>query len=191
MSYEQEIITVRFDKEMLKGYSGYDVDNPEQYFKLHPRAKKAPFEDMWGKKRNGLLISVNKFIDCNDRTFQNLMKQEIANYTTYCLKVQKVPSAYLDEFIVLVVQYKPDRSKSDNDNTFVKSSLDAMTKYEMWIDDNYLHMRLFLSFSVYDKADPHTDIVIFPIYRHEYEFDFVLKQVADYVCKIEKQHEII
>ena len=44
MGYEQEIITVRFDKQMLAEYSGYDVDNPDEYLSAHPRAKKAQFE---------------------------------------------------------------------------------------------------------------------------------------------------
>lgn len=191
MGYEQEIIVVRFDKEMLKEYSGFDVDNPDEYFKVHKRAKKPPYEGLWGKKRLGLLPSVNKFIDCNDRVIQNDMKQEIGKYTTFCLMKQKVPSAYLNEFIVLVVQHKPDKSKSDNDNTFVKASLDTMTKYEMWEDDNYTHMKLFLSYSVYDKHDAHTDIIIFPIYKGEYEIGFVLKYVMDYIAKLERKFEVI
>ena len=43
-NYSKEIITIRFDKEMLEGFTGYSVDNPKEYFKLHPRAKKPPFE---------------------------------------------------------------------------------------------------------------------------------------------------
>ena len=191
MGYEQEIITVRFDKQMLTEYSGYDVDNPDEYFRAHPRAKKAPFEGLWGKRRVGLLPSTNKFIDCNDRVIQNQMKQEIGNYTTYCLKAQKVPAAYLKEFIVVAINYKPDKSKSDNDNIFVKASLDAMTKYEMWSDDNWTQLKLYQAFSVYCKSDPRTEIVIFPIYRGEYEFDFVSRYVTEYICRIEKQFEII
>ena len=92
---------------------------------------------------------------------------------------------------MLVVQHKPDKSKSDNDNTFVKASLDTMTKYEMWEDDNYTHMKLFLSYSVYDKHDAHTDIIIFPIYKGEYEIGFVLKYVMDYIAKLERKFEVI
>lgn len=191
MSYEQEIITIRFDKKLLQGFSGYDVDNPETYFKAHPRAKKAPFENLWGKKRTGLLPSTNKFLNCHDRRIQNEIKQHIGDYTTYCLKVQKVPAAYFNKYIVLCVQYKPDRSNSDNDNTWVKSSLDAMTKFNMWPDDNYKHMKLFQSFSVHDKNDPRTELVIFPIFENEYEFDFVVDYVSKYIAKLERQYEVI
>lgn len=48
-NYSKEIITIRFDKEMLEGFTGYSVDNPKEYFKLHPRAKKPPFENLHGK----------------------------------------------------------------------------------------------------------------------------------------------
>ena len=52
MLYKDEVITVRFDKEMLKGFTGYDTENPEEYFKYHPRAKKPPMESLWKKSRN-------------------------------------------------------------------------------------------------------------------------------------------
>ena len=42
---------------MLKGFTGYDTENPEEYFKYHPRAKKPPMESLW-KKSHGLIPSV-------------------------------------------------------------------------------------------------------------------------------------
>lgn len=192
MGYEQEIIKVRFDKQMLKEFCGYDVDDDgESYYKAHPRAKKPPYDNIWKKNRYGLLPSTNVFLNCHDRRIQNDIKQHIGDYTTYCLKRQNIPSAYFDEFVILCVQYKPTKANSDNDNTWVKSSLDAMTKYDMWDDDNYLHMRFYQSFSVVDKNDPRTEIVIFPIFRGEYEFDYVIRYAAEYVARLEKQYEEI
>ena len=185
MLYKDEVIVVRFDKEMLKEFSGYDVDNPDAYFKLHPRAKNPPYNGLWGKKRMGLLPSTNKFLNCNDRRIQNDIKQHIADYTTFCLEKQKIKSVYFDKCIVLCVQYKPTKSESDNDNTWVKSSLDAMTEYEIWPDDNYKHMKLYQSYSIYCKEDPRTELIIFPIYDGEYDFDFVVHYVAQYISDIE------
>ena len=53
--YKDEVITVRFDKEMLKGFTGYDTENPKEYFKYHPRAKKPPMESLWKKRRKAFL----------------------------------------------------------------------------------------------------------------------------------------
>ena len=61
----------------------------------------------------------------------------------------------------------------------------------MWPDDNYKHMKLFQSFSVYDKNDPRTELVIFPIFETEYEFDFVVDYVSKYIAKLERQYEVI
>ena len=52
-------------------------------------------------------------------------------------------------------------------------------------------MRFYQSFSVVDKNDPRTEIVIFPIFRGEYEFDYVIRYAAEYVAKLEKQYEEI
>ena len=186
-NYSKEIITIRFDKQMLSEFTGYSVDNPKEYFKLHPRAKKPPFENLHGKKRLGLLPSINKFLNVNDRTQQNLMKQHLSDYTEYCLRRQGIPHAYLDKYIVLVVQYKPDQSKSDNDNTFCKSALDGCTHYEMWKDDNYTQMKLYLSYSVYDKQNPRSELVIFPIYK-EYTFTQVMHFVAEYIVNLEQKY---
>lgn len=196
MNYEQyiehEVFIVRLDKEMLKRYSGYDVDTDgEEYFQAHPRAKKPPFDKLWKKKRLGMLPSTNTFIDCNDRITQNQMKQELGAYTTFCLKAQQIPGAYLQKCLVLVVQHKESRTNSDNDNTFVKSSLDALTKWQMWEDDNYKHVKLFASTSVYDKADPHTDLIIFPIYEDEegYSYDDVMLYLAKYLMYLENKYK--
>ena len=186
---ENELIKIRFDKQMLEEFTGYSVDNPQEYFKQHKRAKKPPFENLWGKKRLGTLPSWNRFLNVKDRVMQNNMKQHIADYTEYCLRRQEIPRAYLDKYIVLVVQYKPDKSKSDNDNTCVKPSLDGCTHYEMWKDDNFMHMRLYLSFSVYDKANPHTDLLVFPIYE-EHTFGEVMQYVSQYVINLEEEYKI-
>lgn len=187
--YKQEIIVVRFDEEMLRGFTGYDKANPDDYFEKHPRAKHPPFENIWGKRRFGLLPSWNKFLNVNDRTIQNSMKQHMADYTTYCIKKQKIKAPFIKECIVLVVQHKPDRSHSDNDNTQVKSSLDSLVHGEVLQEDNYTVVRYFGSFSVYDKEDPHTDLIIMPI-TDEYPFDIVMMEATNYIVELEIKYKI-
>ena len=90
MFYKDEVITVRFDKEMLKGFTGYDTENPEEYFKYHPRAKKPPMESLWKKSRNGLVPSVNTFLNCNNRVIQNSWEQHLKEYCEYCMQQQGI-----------------------------------------------------------------------------------------------------
>ena len=185
---DNELIKVVFDKQMLEEFTGFSVDNPQEYFKRHPRAKKPPFENLWGKKRLGMLPSWNRFLNVKDRVMQNNMKQHIADYTTYCLNRQKVKHTYLEECIVLAIQYKPDRSKSDNDNVYCKSSMDALTKFELWKDDNYRHVRVFTSFSVYEPKEPRTELLIFPIYKGECGFVEVAEYLSKYLSELESKY---
>ena len=74
--YKDEVIIIRFDSEMFKGFTGYDKNNPEPYFKLHPRSKKPPM-DWLGKTRNGMLPSWNRFINCPSRIIQDNWKKDL------------------------------------------------------------------------------------------------------------------
>lgn len=176
--YKDEIFVIRFDSEMFKEFTGYDKDNPELYFKLHPRSKKPPM-DWLGKTRNGMLPSWNRFINCPSRIIQDTWKKDLNDYTRYCIQQQCVPRAYLSECIVIAIQHKPTRASSDNDNTYVKATLDAMVKEEVIREDNYKVVRYFGSYSVYDKQDPHTEIRVYPIIKGVFDFDYVL-QIATY-----------
>ena len=61
---ENELIKIRFDKEMLEEFTGYSVDNPQEYFKQHKRAKKPPFENLWGKKKVRHAAILESFPKC-------------------------------------------------------------------------------------------------------------------------------
>lgn len=171
--YKDEIIVIRFDSEMLKGFTGFDKDNPDEYFKLHPRSKKPPM-DWLGKTRNGMLPSWNRFINCPNRIVQNQWKQDLGKYTDYCILVQNVPRAYLSKCIIVAIQHKPTRGKRDNDNIFLKASFDSLTKNEVLQDDNDNIVRFMGNHTVYDKQDPHTEVRIYPIIEGVYDFDYVM-----------------
>lgn len=80
--------------------------------------------------------------------------------------------------MVLVVQYKPRATKSDNDNTMVKSVLDAMVKDEIVVEDNFTNMLYYSSISVVDRQDPRTEILIYPV-TDEFTYDIVMLQLMN------------
>lgn len=191
MSYENEIIKVRFDKQMLKEFSGYDTeDNGASYYKAHPRASKPPFDSIWKKSRNGLIPSINTFLNCHDRRIQNDWEQHLKKYGTYCLKRQNIPAAYFGECVILAIQFKPTKSKSDVWNIYCKPFEDAMVEYELLQEDNYTVVRVHQEFAVVDKNDPHTEIRVYPVIA-DYTFDQVLDYVAADIKKLENMYEEI
>ena len=187
MLYKDEVITVRFDKDMLKGFSGYDTENPDEYFKEHPRAKKPPMDSLWKKSRNGLIPSINLFINCPNRVIQNTWEQHLKEYCEYCMEQQGIKHDYIDECIVLVVQFKPTRSESDVNNVYTKPFIDAMVERELLIDDNYKIVRLHHEYSVVDKKDPHSEIRIYPI-TGTHDMEFVLWYIQQEILELEKKY---
>lgn len=187
MFYKDEVITVRFDKEMLKGFTGYDTENPEEYFKKHPRAKKPPMESLWKKSRNGLVPSVNTFLNCNNRVIQNSWEQHLKEYCEYCMQQQGVKHDYISQCIVVVIQFKPTKSESDVNNVYTKPFIDAMVERELLIDDNYKIVRLHQEYAVVDKTDPHSEIRIYPI-TEEHDMEFVLWYIQQDILELEKKY---
>ena len=162
-NYRDNIITVRFDKELLKRYTGFDVEDPDSYFKAHPRAKNPPFEAIWKKSRNGLIPSINTFLNVTDRRTQNTWEQHLRGYCEYCMQAQGIKHDYIKECLILVINYKPTRSKADASNLYCKPFEDAMVERELIQDDNYTIVRLHCETMVYCKDDPHSEIRIYPI----------------------------
>ena len=62
-------------------------------------------------------------------------------------------------------------------------------KGEVLQEDNYTVVRYYGSFSVYDKEDPHTDLVIMPI-TDEYPFEIVMLEATNYILELETKYEI-
>ena len=187
MLYRDEIITVRFDKEMLKEFSGFDVNNPDEYFRLHPRAKKPPFEKIWMKSRNGLIPSINTFLNCNDRRVQNDWEQHLRDYCEFCMTKQGIKHDYIDECIIVAIQFKPTKTKSDVNNTYTKPFLDAMVERELLQEDNYTVVRMHKEYAVVDKEDPHSEIRIYPITK-EYDMEFVLWYIQQDILRLEEKY---
>lgn len=190
------------DAELLKQFSGYDKSNPEEYFKAHPRAKKAPFEALWGKTRQGLIPSINKFLNVGasnpkaqetakntnlSRVTQNNWEDHLKKYCTYAMKKQGVKPAYLKECLMLVVQYKPTASKSDNPNIYDKPFLDAIVAHEVLVDDNFTNLQYYSSFSVVDRKDPHSEIIIYPI-NEEFPFEIAMLQLTNDVVELRQEY---
>ena len=185
--YKDEVIIVRFDKEMLKGFTDYDVNNPDEYFKQHPRAKKPPMESLWKKSRNGLIPSINTFINCNNRTIQNTWEQHLKAYCEYCMTEQGIKHDYIGECIIIVIQFKPTKSKSDVNNVYTKPFVDAMVERELIQEDNYTVVRVHQEYSVVDKEDPHSELRIYPI-TDEYDMEYVLLQIQKDIIELEETY---
>lgn len=167
-------IVVTFNKEMLEDYTNH-------YFRANPRKKKAPLE--WcGKKRNGQLVSWNRLINCPNRIMQNQWKQEFADYTTYVLKKQGIKPMMLEKCVILVQQYQATRTKSDSDNICCKPVLDAMVKYELLAEDNYNIVNPVTLLTDYDKDNPRTEFIIYPIDEH-HTYEDVIQTVSKDILK--------
>lgn len=188
-NYEDEVVTITFNKEMLKQFSGYDVENPEEYFKRHPRSKKPPFEKIWLKSRNGLIPSINTFLNCPSRQIQNSWEQHLKDYCAFCLKQQGIKHYYFDSCIIMILQFKPTKSKSDPGNLYAKPFIDSIVEYEVIRDDNYTIVRTHLEYIVVDKKCPRSEIRLYPVIKDVYDFDFVLDYVNNELKELEKKYK--
>lgn len=184
-NYRDNIITIRFDKELLKQYSGFDTENPDEYFKTHPRAKKPPYEAIWKKSRNGLIPSINTFLNVTDRRIQNTWEQHLRDYCEYCMQAQGIKHDYIEECVVIAIQFKPTRSKADVNNIYTKPFLDAMVERELIKEDNYTVLRVHMEYALVNKVDPHSEIRIYPI-TEEYNLSQVLKIAIEDIATLEE-----
>lgn len=187
--YLDEIIVIRFDEQMLKEYSGFDKKNPDAYYKAHPRAKKdkQPFEKLWGKTRTGLIPSVNKFLNVNSRIIQSTWEDHLCKYCEFCMKRQGLKHDFIKECVVISIQFKPTKAKSDVNNTYVKPFIDAMVHRELLQEDNYTVVRYHAEYAVVDSKDPHSEIRIYPI-TEDYPFEIVMLQVVNDVIELENKY---
>ena len=180
----KRVTTIRFDKELLKEYSGYDVENPETYFKEHPRAKKPPYNNLWKKSRTGMIPSVNTFLNVNDRNIQNVWEQHLKDYCEFCMKKQGLKHDYIGQCIIIAIQFKPTRTKSDPHNCYDKPFIDAMVERELLQEDNYTVVKLHMEHALYYKQDPHSEIRIYEI-TDEYPFEFVANCVIKDIAELQ------
>ena len=185
MDYKPLIIVL--DEEMLKQFSGFDKSDPESYFKAHKRAKKPPMESLWGKTRTGLIPSVNKFLNVNDRQIQNTWEQHLKDYCEFCLKKQGFKHNYIDKCIILTIQFKPTRAKSDNNNIYSKPFIDAMVERELIAEDNYTVVQFHAEYSVVDKEVPHSEIRIY-IIDEEHDFACAMYTLVNDVIELNDKY---
>ena len=188
-TYRQEVITIVFNDYWFGEFTGIHSDNLkeniETWKQQHPKRKHLPM-DWLGKTRNGMLPSWNRFINCPSRIIQDTWKKDLNEYTTFCIEQQHVPRAYLDECIVAVIQFRPTKAKADNDNTYIKASLDASVKNEIIKEDNYTVVRYVGSFTVYDKESPRTELRFYPVYAGVFDFEFVMDYMNEDIKHLEK-----
>ena len=169
---EEKRVVVTFNKQMIDDYT-------ESYFKEFPKRKKLPLEFL-GKKRLGQLPSWNRVINCPNRIVQNQWKQELSDYTSYIIKELELIDLKLDKCIVVAKQFQPTKAKSDSDNIYLKSSLDAFVKNGVLIEDNYTVLNPCILSTFYDKENPRTEIIIYPIYdifTHDVVLDMIFEDL--------------
>ena len=171
-------LVVTFNKRMIDNYT-------EQYFKKFPKRKKQPLEFL-GKSRLGQLPSWNRIINCPNRIVQNQWKQELSDYTHYIIEEMNIANLNLDKCIVVVKQFQPTRAKSDSDNIYLKSSLDALVKNGVLIEDNYTVLNPCILSTFYDKSNPRTEIIIYPVcdvFTHDVVLDMVFEDLKEELKK--------
>ena len=171
---ENEVVRITFDKDMLEGYD-------KHHALLHPRRKKKSL-DFCGKKRTGLIPTWNLFLNVGSRIIQNERKKAISDYTEFVLKKLDVDRNYLERCAIIVKQYHPTRTRFDADNVHTKSSFDSMSEYGFWEDDNIYVVEPYIVTGGYDKDNPRTEFVIFPI-TEEYSREFVLNCMIEELIK--------
>lgn len=175
---EEKRVVITFNKQMIDDYT-------ESYFKQFPNRKKLPLEFL-GKKRLGLLPSWNRVINCPNRIVQNQWKQELSEYTTYILEQLGVKNLNVDKCMIVAKQFQPTKAKSDSDNIYLKSSLDALVKNGVLIEDNYTVLNPCILSTFYDKENPRTEIIIYPIYdlfTHDIVLDMVFEDLKEELKK--------
>lgn len=186
--YKDEIIVIRFDSEMLKGFTGYDKDNPDEYFKAHPRAKRPPLENLFKKKRLGMIPSINFFMMSTNRMMMGDWEKALKQYSEYCMQQQNIKHDYISECIIVAIQFKDTKGKADVNNIYTKPFIDAMVERELIQEDNYTIVRMHQEYIVVDKNDPHSEIRIYPIIEGVYDFDFVLDMVTYEIKELERKY---
>ena len=171
---DNEVIRVVFNAEMLEEFDEYDLLN-------RPRRKKRVL-DWCGKKRLGIIPTLNRFLNVSSRQQQNTMKQQFGDYTKFILKKLDVDRNYLERCAIIVKQYHPTKMPFDLDGVAVKSAFDALTEYGFWEDDNIYVVEPYLVTGGYDKNNPRTEFVIFPI-TEEFDREFVLNCMIEELIK--------
>ena len=144
-------------------------------------------ESLWKKNRLGLIPSINTFINCSNRPIQNTWEQHLKAYCEYCMKQQGIKHDYIEECIVVVVQFHPNKRKPDVNNVYTKPFIDAMVERELLQEDNYTVVRMHQEYLVYDKNDPHTEIRIYPI-TEEFDMEFVLQYIQQDILTLENKY---
>lgn len=172
------LVRISFNEQTLRDYT-------EHYFKCNPKRKKPPL-DWAGKKRNGQLVSWNRFINSPNRIMQNQWKQEFSDYTTFVLNKQGIEPLGINKCAILVKQYQPTRAKSDSDNIMCKATLDSMVKFGLLEEDNYTVVNPVVLVTGYDKDNPRTEFIIF-IIDEENPLDVIMNEIASEVVEINKK----
>ena len=174
---ENELIKIRFDKYWFGEFTGIRPDSrkedEERYFKLHPRSKYLPMEYL-GKKRTGVLPSLNNVFNVASRQIQNNRKQDFSNYTEFCVKGQRIPRAYLDKCIIVVKHIHGTKTRFDVDNIYIKPVLDCLVKLEVLKEDNYNILPEVTLWGGYEKDNDYSEIYILP-FNEDYSVEWVME----------------
>lgn len=165
----KKIITLTFNKESYDKYT-------KHYRRVYPNRKKMPLS--WTRKTpNGQLVSWNRFINSPNRIMQNQWKQEFADYTKFILEDSGLNDLGIERCAIIVRQYNGTKAKSDSDNIMIKASLDAMVKCNVIIEDNYTVLNPVILYTDYDKENPRTEIILYPI-TNECNMSEVLNKIT-------------
>lgn len=168
-------ITLTFNKETLEDYT-------KNYFQTYRSRRKPPL-DWTGKKRNGQLVSWNRFINSPNRIMQNQWKQEFADYTKFILESNNIEKLMIKRCVIFVKQFQQTRTSSDSDNIMCKASLDAMVKYGLLEEDNYKVVDPVVLVSNYDKLNPRTEFTIY-ILENDNDLALAMEEISKEVVKI-------
>lgn len=148
MSYieEKNYIKLTLDQAVLDEYTKY-------YFKLHPKAKKAPIS----KPRHE---SINQWCIL-PRIQMNALKQKWKDFVCFWMKLEELDNRQLSSFDVVSTVFFDTKRRHDVDNTVEKFIFDGFSESGFIIDDDEKHLHSLTLKTGYDKDNPRTEFEFF------------------------------
>ena len=124
----------------------------QEWFKIHPRAKKPPIEKPHHPLLNTWMIL--------PRIQMNALKQKWKDFGMWWIEKLGYKDLKLNKFTMTFITYMPTRRRVDADGTTPKFLLDAFTESGFIIDDDGKHLQSLTLQTGYDKEWPRTEIYV-------------------------------
>lgn len=122
------------------------------YFKLHPRARKAPIISPVHPSLNIWMIM--------RRPEMNGLKQKYKDYIVFVAEENGISGIGIDDCDITMHYFFPINRRHDCDNYTPKFFLDGLTEAGVITDDDFLHVHSLRTYGDIDRENPRTEIII-------------------------------